>query len=122
MSKEIEEERQAYKEAANQHSLFDEDLAQLEPCPYAFIFDYEDEAGKSHTSTSDDWETAAMYRNFANKYGERETIAIMKKTFEEDYPAKGMAFAMGTHSRYPEVWLLVGVIRLDIVKQMSLEL
>lgn len=119
-AKQVETERRAYSEAARQGSFFDKELSELEPCPYAFTFDYEDEEGKSHTSTCDDWETAAMYRNFERQYGETKTIALMKKTFEQDYPAKGMAFAMGTHSKYPDVWLLVGVLRLDVVTQMSL--
>jgi hypothetical protein len=31
-----------------------------------------------------------------------------------------MCFAMGTHSRYPETWLVNGIIRLDEITQMSL--
>lgn len=121
-AKQMEAERQAYSEAARQGSFFDKELSELEPCPYAFTFEYEDEDGKSHISTCDDWETAAMYRNFARQYGEPETLAKMKTTFERDYPARGMAFAMGTHSKYPDVWLLVGVLRLDVMTQMSLGL
>jgi hypothetical protein len=44
----------------------------------------------------------------------------MAKVFGEEYPAKGMVFAMGTHSLYPDTWLLVGVLRLDVVKQGTL--
>lgn len=118
--KELADERKAYADAARQGSFFDKELSELEPCPYAFTFKYEDEEGRSHTSTCDDWETAAMYRNFEKKYGEERTLGMMKKTFEEDYPSKGMAFAMGTHSRYPDVWLLIGVIRLDRTTQMTM--
>jgi len=31
-----------------------------------------------------------------------------------------MVLAMGTHSLYPDVWLINGIIRLDEVTQMSL--
>ena len=44
----------------------------------------------------------------------------MEETFGEDYPRKGMAFEMGTHSRRPDQWLLVGVLRLDRPEQLSL--
>jgi hypothetical protein len=39
----------------------------------------------------------------------------MKRVFGEEYPRKGMLLAMGTHSLYPETWLINGVIRLDPV-------
>ncbi len=61
-----------------------------------------------------------MFRRFAREYGEERALALMKKTFEQEYPAKGMAFAMGTHSKYPDVWLLVGVLRLDEVRQLTM--
>lgn len=120
-AKELEMERGAYSDAAKQGSFFDKELSELEPCPYSFTFKYEDEDGIRHTSTCDDWETAAMYRKFERQYGEAKTLALMQKTFEQDYPAKGMVFAMGTHSRYPDVWLLVGVVRLDQLAQMSMQ-
>lgn len=120
--KQLAQERRAYAEAARQASFFDKELCELEPCPYAFTFKYEDQEGKSHNSTCDDWETTAMYRKFGRKYGEAQTLRMMKETFEKDFPSKGMAFAMGTHSRYPDVWLLVGIIRLDPVKQLSMQL
>ena len=52
--------------------------------------------------------------------GPEAALKEMAQVFNEQYPEKGMAFAMGTHSRRPEQWLLVGVIRLDPVAQMSL--
>lgn len=119
-AEDIEDERRAYREAASQGSFFDKELTELEPCPYEFKFDYEDQEGHAHTSTCDDWETTAMFRNFSRQYGEDETLSKMKKVFEIEYPEKGMAFAMGTHSRYPDVWLLVGVIRLDEIRQFSM--
>jgi hypothetical protein len=61
-----------------------------------------------------------MFRNFSHEYGEERTLALMKQTFEKDFPKRGMAFAMGTHSRYPDIWLLVGVLRLDVPDQLGL--
>ena len=59
----IAEERQAYEDAARQKSLLDPDLdlIALEPCPYAFHFDWTDADGKTHKATCDDWETAATF-------------------------------------------------------------
>lgn len=121
-AEDIKKEREAYAFAASQKSFFDDELKALDPCPYAFKFDYWTEDGKSHKATCDDWETSAMFYNFQNRYGENEALAIMDKTFNEEYPRKGMAFAMGTHSRRSQQWLLVGVIRLDEIAQMPLGL
>ncbi len=99
-------------------SFLDEELAALDPCPFAFKFDYETADGKRHSATCEDWETSAMFYNFRRRLGTDGALAAMSRTFNEEYPRKGMAFAMGTHSRRP-VWLLVGVIRLDWVSQLA---
>jgi hypothetical protein len=44
----------------------------------------------------------------------------MQYVFGEEYPTKGMLLAMGTHSQYPDTWLINGVVRLDDVDQPSL--
>jgi hypothetical protein len=44
----------------------------------------------------------------------------MQRVFGEEYPAKGMLMAMGTHSLYPDTWLINGVVRLDEVEQLTL--
>lgn len=119
---EIEKERHAYASVGRQGTFFDQELIALEPCPFAFRFDYETEDGKSHRHVCDDWETAAMFYNFAKRYGEARALSTMDKAFNVDYPRKGMAFALGTHSRYPTTWLLVGVIRLDRIAQLGLGL
>jgi hypothetical protein len=119
-AEQIEEERRGYAAAAQQKSFLDPDLVALNPCPYAFHFDWVDADGKSHKATCDDWETAATYYRREKAMGAEAALADMEKTFGEDYPAKGMAFAMGTHSRRSEQWLLVGVLRLDVILQPSL--
>ena len=111
--KAISREKAAYQRAASQLSIFDAELAALEPCPFAFKFDYHTEDGKPHRATCDDWETAATFYRRSKAHGQDAALKSMAVTFNEDYPAKGMAFAMGTHSLYPKVWLLVGVLRLD---------
>jgi hypothetical protein len=116
----IAEERRAYEDAARQTSFLDPDLIALDPCPYAFHFDWTDADGKAHKATCDDWETAATFFRRQQTMSETEALASLEKTFGEDYPAKGMAFAMGTHSRRQDQWLLVGVLRLDRTEQLSL--
>jgi len=118
--KQMAQERQAYEEAARQTSFLDAELNALNPCPYGFHYDWTDADGASHKATCDDWETAATYYRRERAMGAKAAVADMEKTFGEDYPAKGMAFAMGTHSRRAEQWLLVGVLRLDRADQMSL--
>lgn len=118
----VEAERRANEAAARQFSLFDQEIATLQPCPFEFRFDYKSEDGKPHTAKCGDWETSAMFFRFEKEYGEARALELMKNTFGQEYPAKGMAFAMGTHSQYPDVWLLVGVLRLDVVSQFSMSL
>jgi len=117
---EIEQEHRAYVEAARQRTFFDKELSELSPCPYAFTFEYRDDDANGHAATCDDWETTAMFRKFSARYGEKHALELMKKTFEIEYPTKGIAFAMGTHSRYPDVWLLVGVLRVDEPAQLTM--
>jgi len=115
----VEAERASFAHAASQKSFFDDELKALEPCPYEFKFKYRTDDG-THDSTCADWETAAMYWKFERLYGEAEAVRRIGAVFGEEYPAKGVAFAMGTHSRYPTTWLLIGVIRLDVEEQLSL--
>lgn len=119
---EIANEQRAYAAAASQLSLLDQELRALEPCPFAFQFDYTTEDRKQHAATCDDWETSATFYKWERELGRESALAQMQQTFNVRYPHDGMVFAMGTHSRRPEQWLLVGVIRLDRVKQLSMEL
>jgi len=118
----IAEERRAFEDAARQKSFLDPDadLMALNPCPYAFHFDWTDAVGKTHKATCDDWETAATFYRRQQAMSTRDALESMEKTFGEEYPRKGLAFAMGTHSRRPEQWLLVGVLRIDQTTQLTL--
>lgn len=117
----IAAERQKYQAASNQLSLIDKELIALDPCPYSFKFQFETEDGVRHEMTCEDWETAATFYRFERLLG-GATAALdrMDVVFNEEYPKAGLAFAMGTHSRHPDQWLLVGVLRLDTVSQTSL--
>lgn len=117
---EIAEERRAYRAAASQTSFFDAELEELTPCPYFFRFSYATEDGKTHTATCDDWESAATC--FKHSIGGDDVAGLrhLAEMYGGRYVERGMVFAMGTHSRRPEQWLLVGVIRLDDTPQSDL--
>lgn len=120
-TEEIEEERYSYESAVRQFSFLASENKALEPSPYRFKFQYEiGDRGPPRHATCDDWETAAMFFRFRNSHGEKEALRKMDVTFNGDYPRKGVVFAMGTHSRHRQTWLLVGVIRLDPVDQLPL--
>ena len=89
------------------------------PSPYKFKYNYCAEDGKQE-GTCQDWEIEATYYNWANQYGVSGALDKMKKRFGEEYPSKGMVLAMGTHSQYPDTWLINGVVRLDKAYQLSL--
>jgi hypothetical protein len=108
----IEAEREGYKRAAQQGSFLDDELDALEPVPYTFAFSYEDAAGR-HVNTCGDWETSAAYWNFTWNKSEKAALDHLTGTYNDKYPSKGMAFAMGTVKARPSQWLLLGVIRLN---------
>jgi hypothetical protein len=99
--------------------LLEEKLKPIEPVSYDFAFSYEDAAGK-HTMQCSDWETSAAFWRLSKSYSEHGALGHLSKTYNEEYPRKGMAFAMGTVKVRPKQWLLLGVIRLDEVQQASL--
>ncbi|MGJ4897475.1 hypothetical protein ACQR2B_17500 [Bradyrhizobium oligotrophicum] len=116
---EIADEREAYRAAAKQVSFFDKELAELEPSPFDFRFHFQDEDG-THNYQNGDWETHAMFWRWQKDYGEAETLLRMEKTFNEEYPARGVAFALGNIAKRPQIWQLLGVLRLDEQEQPDL--
>ena len=119
---EIEQERLAYRAAVSQRGLFDrDDLRALEPVPYHFRFAYEDGDGKHH-GTCEDWETSTTFWKWRWEYGEASALDRLSGVFNDEYPRKGMVFAMGNMAARPQVWLLLGVIRLDAERQIGLGL
>lgn len=115
----LEEEREAYRRAAGQHSMFDEELAQLEPSPYEFRFKFMDDSG-AHDYENGDWETHATFYRWREEYGEANALERMRQVYNEEYPKKGMAFAIGNQAKRPQTWQLLGVVRLNDEKQADL--
>jgi hypothetical protein len=117
---EIKKEQERFENLRAQQSLFNlKPIIPYLPCPYHFKYRYETDDGKRE-GTCQDWEIEATYFNWAREYGEAAALSRMQKVFGEEYPQKGMLLAMGTHSQYPDTWLINGVIRLDEIEQLSL--
>jgi hypothetical protein len=117
---ELEEEKRRIAQLHSQADLFNsQTLIPRTPCPYKFKYVYHD-ADKERTATCQDWETEATFFKWRNLYGEDKALEDMSRVFGSEYPRKGVLFAMGTHSLYPETWLMNGVVRLDEVKQPTL--
>lgn len=118
---EVQEEREAYRSAAAQTSFLDRKLAELDPSPFEFWFEFEDGAGR-HSYHCGDWEAHAMFWNGRLRMSEIETLRWMDQTFNEDYPRRGMVFAIGNVARRPHTWQLLGVIRVEELNQSELPL
>lgn len=118
-SGEYQSERAKHRDAASQTSLLEAHTKPFEPCPYAFRFRWRDSDGQEHEHACDDWETVAAFSRRREIHGENAGLLSLKKTYEDDYFRRGLAFALGTHSRRQQ-WLLVGLIRLDDDKQGQL--
>lgn len=110
---ELHIERQKHARLASQSSFFDAPATPLEPCPYAFTFKWKSDAGSDHKHTCDDWETSTAFFRRRHRLGEVDALRSLKETYEVQYLSKGMRFALGTHSRRDNQWLLVGVLRVD---------
>jgi hypothetical protein len=116
---ELTEEAQRFDVIRDQGDLFSKQVASYGPCPYRFKYRYRTEDGE-RLGTCQDWELEATFFNWSRRYGESRALEEIQRVFGEDYPRKGMLLAMGTHSLYPDTWLINGIIRLDDVKQSTL--
>jgi hypothetical protein len=119
--KKFDAEKREFEAHAAQIDLFAKPLIPFEPCPYEFKYAYSTDDGERE-GTCQDWETDATFYNWSKQYGEEGALQQMRRVFGEEYPKKGVVFAMGTHSLYPDTWLINGIIRLDEMTQLSLDL
>jgi len=117
---EIEKEAAKFIRLREQADLFNEQpVIPYKPCPFKFKYQYRTEDGKRE-GTCQDWEIEATYFKWEQLYGKKAALEKIVARFGVEYPSKGMALAMGTHSMYPEVWLINGVVRLDEDHQLPL--
>jgi hypothetical protein len=115
------EEEAAFALFAKQDNLFLKPLVPYKPCRFVFKYEYQIADGK-RTGTCQDWETEATYFNWVKLYGEQDALKRMQQRWGEEMPDKGMLFAMGTHSRWPDTWLINGIIQMSDFGQLSLGL
>jgi hypothetical protein len=117
---EIFSEQQEFEIITRQPDLFNtRALIPYRPSPYAFLYRYRCDDGERQ-GRCQDWEMDATFFKWRRRYGEADALKQMAQRFGEDYPRKGMLLAMGTHSLYPDTWLINGVIRLNRITQASL--
>lgn len=118
----MEKQRATYAAIEAQSSLFKEigRVIPREVCPYEFVYQYRDDDG-IHTGTCQDWETeVTFFKRLKEMVSEQEALNWMQQKFGEEYPRTGMALAMGTHRRWPDQWLVNGVIRMTETTQGQL--
>jgi hypothetical protein len=116
---EIEADREKRGRTLSQGSLFDKELAAIEPCPFDIRMRFTDETGR-HDMACGDWETAATFFKWRREYGEDSALLRLKDRYEGEYADAGVAFAFGTMAKHPTTWILLGIIRLDESHQMRL--
>ena len=61
-----------------------------------------------------------MYWRWSREYGAARALEMMAGKFNDEYPKLGIAFAQGTLFKRPNIWTLLGVIRLDPLVQGDL--
>jgi hypothetical protein len=116
----IEKEGDKFAVLRAQPDLFNtKPMIPYEPCPYRFKYRYRTDDGVRE-GTCQDWEIEATFFKWKKLYGEERALSDIQRVFGEEYPQKGMLLAMGTHSRYPDTWLINGIVRLDEIKQLPL--
>ena len=116
----IEERRQKYERLLASPDMFGaRNIIPLEPAPYDFFYRYRDADG-SHECRCHDWEIEQTFMNWRRKYGEEQTLRNMMQMFNDKYPRDGMLLSMGTHSRYPDRWMIVGVLKVALTAEPPL--
>lgn len=115
----ISEERAAYTAAGKQASFLDDALTKLEPCPFEFRATFRDEAGL-HKPACEDWETTAAFWNLNKRNGPDYALGHLDRMYNHEYQENGMVLALGNMAARPQTWLLLGIIRLDDLKQGQL--
>lgn len=111
--------RQKRAKTLSQGSLFDKELAKIDPCPFDIRMRFTDGTGR-HDMACGDWETAATFFKWKSSYGEEPALARLKERYEGEYAKAGVAFAFGTMAKHPTTWILLGIIRLDESHQPKL--
>ena len=118
---ELEEMRSDFAAQAKQATMFDKDLDLIEPCPFEFKMQYDDDDGP-HEKICGDWETSAAFFNLRRYYAEHEVLRHLEQKYIEEYPLKGLVFALGNMKKRPQTWQLLGVFPCAPTTQLTLKL
>jgi len=84
----------------------------LEKIPFDFYYLYKfsddlDAPEFKHKIT--DWEICALYRNLVKNHGTNWQIPFTQK-LESEFSSLHLTFLMGTMHRFPDIWLIVGLV------------
>jgi hypothetical protein len=100
-----------------QEGLFDSEEVKsrppLEKLGHDFHYRYEcilpDGTVKEHRHKIIDWEAGQLYRRCRREYNHDWELAFRKK-YETEFATKDLIFMMGTIHRFPDQWLIIGVL------------
>jgi hypothetical protein len=83
----------------------------LEKIPFDFQYSFtcDDPRCKGHTLKILDWELAESYRSWSRKYGFNWESKIRDKYETCMIGKKDTHFFVGTHSRWPHIWMITGL-------------
>jgi len=100
----------------SQDGLFDsievKRRAPLRKLPYEFHYRYSIDTAvgvETHTHKLTDWEAGALYWNCIESYG-LQWEAKFRRRLETEFAEKDLYFLMGTIHRFPDQWLIVGLV------------
>ncbi|MEO0496270.1 MAG: hypothetical protein AAF141_02720 [Pseudomonadota bacterium] len=117
---ELDEQTDKFANSVKQVDMFFKTPAKpFVPCPYKFLYRYRSADG-DRLGTCQDWEMEGTFYKWRSLYGEQSALDKMSDRFGSEYLDGSTFFAMGTHSRWPETWLINGVVRIPQTGQTSL--
>lgn len=100
-----------------QDGLFDKNETKnrfpLRKIPHDFYYEYEcrsTDGSTNYRHKITDWEIGALYWNCVNQYGQKWEGFFRKKLEDEFSQKKDLYFLMGTMHRFPDKWLIVGLV------------
>jgi hypothetical protein len=85
----------------------------LRKLPYDFHYCYECMTAQGleiNTHKLTDWEIGALYWNCVSAYGQKGWESKFRHRLETEFSQKDLLFLMGTVHRFPDQWLIVGII------------
>ena len=108
---------EADKIKLTQDGLFDSvEIKKRQPLrklPYDFHYTYEcagPGAPEVNTHKLTDWEIGALYWKCVTAYGPKGWEAKFRHRLETEFAQKDLIFLMGTIHRFPDHWLIVGIV------------